>query len=230
MTPSLTQATAAPVAERTPNPTGGHVVVVPIFDTSSAPVRVSIDRLRLPSGHELDEKETGSSTIRLAHAATGRMKEVTIVAGTFKAGRIIENNREVYPIAEIIDIIQSQVLDLPDIALEVSEELQSNNPRLCEAVLRSVFAPRGPGESLEDCLRSAEVVKQAFTLQPGVYAKAESRALKVAQYRRAGMLQLFITFAITCLYVCSNEFLFKTSNPQLFWILVLETSNLETKE
>lgn len=184
MMPSLTpNASSAPVAEPAPNPS--HVVVVPIFDTSSAPVRLVIDRLRLPPGHELDEKETRSSTIRLAHAATGRMKEVTIVAGTLKSGRIIENNREVYPVAEIIDIIQSQVLDLPDISLEVSEELQLNNPRLCEAVLRSVFAPRGPGESLEDCMRNAEVVKQAFTLQPSVYAKAECRALKVAQYRRA---------------------------------------------
>jgi hypothetical protein len=131
------------------------------------------------------------------------MKEVTIVAGTLKSGRIIENNREVYPVAEIIDIIQSQVLDLPDISLEVSEELQLNNPRLCEAVLRSVFAPRGPGESLEDCMRNAEVVKQAFTLQPSVYAKAECRALKVAQYRRAGKLPDFshhiLSHAITWL-------------------------------
>ncbi|KAG0567110.1 hypothetical protein KC19_7G110800 [Ceratodon purpureus] len=181
--PSLTHVSSSPVAEAAPNP--GHVVVVPIFDTHSTAVRVLIDRLKLPSKHELDEKETRSSTIRLAHAATGRMKEVTIVAGNLKAGRIVENNKEVYPVAEIIDIIQSQVLDLPDISLEVSEELQSNNPRLCEAVLRSVFAPRGPGESLEDCVRSAQVVKQAFTLQPNVYAKAESRALKVAQYRRA---------------------------------------------
>ena len=171
-------------------PQSGHVVVVPIFDTTSAPVHVW---LRLPPGHEHDEKETRSSTIRLAHAASGRMKEVAVVAGPLKAERIAEtDNLEVYPVAEIIDIIQSQVLDLPDhISLEVSEELQSNNPRLCEAVLRAMFAPKGPGDYLEECMRNAEIVKTAFTLQPNVYTKAESRALKVAQYRRAGMLPAF---------------------------------------
>ncbi|XP_024385238.1 uncharacterized protein [Physcomitrium patens] len=193
MTPSLTQATALE-AELVPvvlNPEAGHAndVAPPpfLFDTSSAPVRVLIDKLRLPSRHDsCDEEEPSSSTIRLAHAATGRLKEVTIVPGNVRhCGRVIENGVEVYSVAELTDLIQSQIVDLPDITPEVCDELPSSNPRLCEAVLRSVFAPRGPGESLEDCMKSADVVKQAFTLQANVYAKAETRALKVAQYRRA---------------------------------------------
>ncbi|CAK9233837.1 unnamed protein product [Sphagnum troendelagicum] len=128
--------------------------------------------------------ETGSTTICLADYASGRVKVVPLKA---EAGAVARENGPEdgsYSVEDIPKLLSTQVTDSREFA-SLSDTLQNGDPRLCEAVLRSVFAPRAPGESLDDCVQNAEIVKRAFTLHDTVYSKAESRALKVAQYRRA---------------------------------------------
>ncbi len=129
--------------------------------------------------------ETGSTTICLADYASGRVKIVPLKAGAGAVARENDPEDSSYSVEDIPKLLSTQVTDSREFA-SLSDTLQNGDPRLCEAVLRSVFAPRAPGESLDDCVQNAEIVKRAFTLHDTVYSKAESRALKVAQYRRAG--------------------------------------------
>jgi hypothetical protein len=160
-------------------------------DTSSS-LRLAIDGLMRPVLPD-SLMEPGSATIRLVDSASGRNKSVEVKAGARLAGvagKNEEENSSYYSVADIPSLISSSSLvttNRRDFASPLlSDSLQSeSDPRLCEAVLRSVFAPRAPGESLDDCVKNAEIVKRAFTLHDTVYSKAESRALKVAQYRRA---------------------------------------------
>ncbi|CAM6006890.1 unnamed protein product [Sphagnum balticum] len=159
-------------------------------DTSSS-LRLAIDGLIRPVLPD-SPIESGSATIRLVDSASGRIKSVEVKAGArlaAVAGKIEDSCY--YSVADIPSLISSSsslvTTNRRDFASPLlSDSLQSeSDPRLCEAVLRSVFAPRAPGESLDDCVKNAEIVKRAFTLHDTVYSKAESRALKVAQYRRA---------------------------------------------
>lgn len=50
-------------------------------------------------------------------------------------------------------------MDFLDIILEVCDELLFSNLCFCEVVLWFVFVFRGLGESLEDCMKSVDVVK-----------------------------------------------------------------------
>jgi hypothetical protein len=151
--------------------------------------------------------ETGSTTICLADYASGRVKIVPLKAGAGAVAR--ENGPEdsSYSVEDIPKLLSTQVTDSREFA-SLSDTLQNGDPRLCEAVLRSVFAPRAPGESLDDCVQNAEIVKRAFTLHDTVYSKAESRALKVAQYRRAGMYMLYskVIHKITVISWCFSVF------------------------
>jgi hypothetical protein len=162
-------------------------------DTSSS-LRLAIDGLIRPVSPD-SPIEPGSATIRLVDSASGRIKTVQVKAGARRAAVAGKNEKEdscYYSVADIPSLIISSSSSLVttngrDFASPLlSDSLQSeSDPRLCEAILRSVFAPRVPGESLDDCVKNAEIVKRAFTLHDTVYSKAESRALKVAQYRRA---------------------------------------------
>jgi hypothetical protein len=173
-------------------------------DTSSS-LRLAIDGLMRPVLPD-SLMEPGSATIRLVDSASGRNKSVEVKAGARLAGvagKNEEENSSYYSVADIPSLISSSSLvttNRRDFASPLlSDSLQSeSDPRLCEAVLRSVFAPRAPGESLDDCVKNAEIVKRAFTLHDTVYSKAESRALKVAQYRRAGTYA-FCTTILDCL-------------------------------
>jgi len=165
-----------------------------VSDTSSS-LRLAIDGLTRPVLPD-SPIEPGSATIRLVDSVSGRIKTVEVKAGARLAAVAGKNEKEdscYYSVADIpsLIIISSSSLvttNRRDFASPLlSDSLQSeSDPRLCEAILRSVFAPRAPGESLDDCVKNAEIVKRAFTLHDTVYSKAESRALKVAQYRRAG--------------------------------------------
>jgi len=171
-------------------------------DTSSS-LRLAIDGLIRPALPD-SPIESGSATIRLVDSASGRNKSVEVKAGARLAGKNEEDSCY-YSVADIPSLIISSSSSLVttnrrDFASWLlSDSLQSeSDPRLCEAVLRSVFAPRAPGESMEDCVKNAEIVKRAFTLHDTVYSKAESRALKVAQYRRA-RTYAFCTTTLDCL-------------------------------
>ncbi len=173
-------------------------------DTSSS-LRLAIDGLIRPVLPD-SPIEPGSATIRLVDSASGRIKSVEVKAGARLAAVAGKNEKEdscYYSVADIPSLISSSsslvTTNRRDFASPLlSDSLQSeSDPRLCEAVLRSVFAPRTPGESLDDCVKNAEIVKRAFTLHDTVYSKVESRALKVAQYRRAGTYA-FCTTTLDC--------------------------------
>ncbi|KAL2623300.1 hypothetical protein R1flu_003505 [Riccia fluitans] len=140
------------------------------------------------------------SSIRLVNPESGRIKEISVRNRKSSASAIRQEENpsnfdslEDVGIDDIFRVLKSQVCE-PTASLDAAGNVDAVIPKkanVCEAVLRSVFAPKEVGESREEGDGSIEILKEAFDLPESQFDSAERRAKYAARYRRAELKAKF---------------------------------------
>ncbi|KAL3690809.1 hypothetical protein R1sor_004460 [Riccia sorocarpa] len=138
------------------------------------------------------------SSIRVANPESGRVKEISVRHRKSSAGahKAEENSNfdslEDVGIDDIFRVLRGHAREPPAPVDPGNEEASiPKTANVCEAVLRSVFAPKTVDENREEGDGNVEILKEAFALPESQFDSAERRAKYAARYRRAELRAKF---------------------------------------